>query len=401
MIQQRSRTTIKKVDGSGLTPTIIYSRLNGKRKFLFETAATHVSDGRYSIIGVNPRKTYSGANETLTETINSNEQTYNYNGDLVKLLKQVMPRISNETSYPFTGGAVGYFRYNRNETSIPAANFHVYDTVILFDHMLQELILIHTNSEPEYSSTDPEVVLSGLLDEILGIDLPHTSTSFDAGMLSEETTYAQFEQQVSLAKQAIEHQGLDEIVIARKLQASFKGDPFSFYRTFRLSSQSQYQYYIEFDDHVVIGSSNECFVQIHNGYLTSSEASAHEFCIDSSIQLKNGLVTGLMGFSSHAIDVLAKVLPSPSVVGKPFDESYALLQTIEQDERSLYGGTIGYIGFNGQIDFTHADEAIIIQNGKLQCEVSVTIDWNSDAKRLYATSSSHSISNLKKFRLAP
>lgn len=395
MIQQRSRTTIKKVDGSGLTPTIIFSRLNGKRKFLFETGAMHVSDSRYSFIAVNPRKTYSGVNDTLTETINSNEQTYNYNGDLVKLLKQVMPRISNETSYPFTGGAVGYFRYNRNETSIPAANFHVYDTVILFDHMLQELILIHTNSEPEHSSNDPEAVLSRLLDEILREDLPHTTTSFDVGMLSEETTYAQFEQQVSLAKQAIEQQLVDEIVVARKLQASFKGDPFSFYRSFRLTSQSPYQYYIEFDDHVVIGSSNEHFVQIQNGYLTSSETSAHEFCIDSSIQLKNGLVTGLMDFSSHAIDVLAKVLPSPSVVGKPFDECYALLRTIEKDERTLYGGTVGYIGFNGQIDFAHSNEAIVIQNRKLQCEVSVTIDRNSDTKRLYATSTSHSIGGIK------
>ena len=38
-------------------------------------------------------------------------RTYTHEGDLYELLKRLMPRITEDVDFPFTGGAVGYVGY--------------------------------------------------------------------------------------------------------------------------------------------------------------------------------------------------------------------------------------------------------------------------------------------------
>ncbi|CAM5436417.1 Anthranilate synthase component 1 OS=Lysinibacillus sphaericus OX=1421 GN=LS41612_07375 PE=4 SV=1 [Lysinibacillus sphaericus] len=54
-----------------------------------------------------------------------------------------MPRISNTTEFPFSGGAVGYIGSNATNIvlnhqgmlELPDVHFHVYETIIVFDHI--------------------------------------------------------------------------------------------------------------------------------------------------------------------------------------------------------------------------------------------------------------------------
>ncbi|MGM9943398.1 MAG: metal ABC transporter ATP-binding protein, partial [Lysinibacillus sp.] len=149
MIKHKLRTTIKKVNGDCLTPVLIFNRLQGTRKFLLESSSKHETTGRYSFIGANPRKTYTGSGTTLTEISHLTGKSYSYEGDLVRSLKQVMPRVSNHTEYPFTGGAIGTIRFNREQSTIPAVHFQVYDTIVIYDHVKDELTVIHTNIDAE------------------------------------------------------------------------------------------------------------------------------------------------------------------------------------------------------------------------------------------------------------
>ena len=381
MIKHTLRTTIKKVNGDCLTPVLIFNRLQGTRKFLLESSAKHETTGRYSFIGANPRKTYTGSGTTLTEISHLTGKYYSYEGDLVRSLKQVMPRVSNHTEYPFTGGAIGYIRFNREQSTIPAVNFQVYDTIVIFDHVKDELTVIHTNIDAEI--TEPN--MDNIIDQILN-GTATSPSAFSLGTFTEQTSQQQFEAQVEAAQQLIATGEVAEIVLSRKLQAAFSGDPFSLYRELRVKLPSPYMYYIEFGDHTVIGASPESVVSIYNEQLkTTTTTDVEAICVKDSILSNDAILSGTLSPTLHAIDALTYLLPADAVTGKPKEAATKAIQTIEQQQRALYGGAIGYIGFNGQIDFALASRTLLLKQSTAITEVGATVTATSVAKELYET----------------
>lgn len=392
MIKHKLRTTIKKVNGDCLTPVLIFNRLQGTRKFLLESSAKHETTGRYSFIGANPRKTYTGSGTTLTEISHLTGKYYSYEGDLVRSLKQVMPRVSNHTEYPFTGGAIGTIRFNREQSTIPAVNFQVYDTIVIYDHIKDELIVVHTNIDAEMNEPN--------IDDIIDQILNGTATvpgEFSLGAFTEQTAQDQFEAQVEAAQQLIAAGEVAEIVLSRKLQADFSGDAFSLYRQLRVQLPSPYMYYIEFGDHTVIGASPESVVSVYDGQLkTTTMTDVEALCVKSSIQYDGVTISGTLSPTLHAIDALTHLLPADRVTGKPKDAAAKAIQAIEQQQRALYGGAIGYIGFNGQIDFALASRTLLLQKNKAIAEVGATITASSNAKELYETTNAQAILQAEK-----
>lgn len=302
-IKQRFRTSMKKVNGDLLTPISIFQRLQGHHKFLLESSTKYEGNGRYSFIGVNPRKTYRGQNEHLQDISHLTNQTYQYEGELVPLLKQVMPRVSSHTEFPLTGGGIGYI--NALPESLPAMQFHVYDTLFIFDHLTDEIAVFHTNIEAE--QVDPNIDM--LIDELF------------AGHTPIETDYMLH----SLEKSA-----------TNRYDAKFSGDAFSLYRKLRVQHAAAYMYYIEFDECTLIGTSPKSTIQIRNGELltTNIDASIEHFCEGDSIHQSEQVQQGKLLPTFHAMDVVKELQPNE--------------------------GLIGYIGFNGQIDFTTPHSMITI-----------------------------------------
>lgn len=392
MIKHKLRTTIKKVNGDCLTPVLIFNRLQGTRKFLLESSAKHETTGRYSFIGANPRKTYTGSGTTLTEISHLTGKYYSYEGDLVHLLKQVMPRVSNHTEYPFTGGAIGTIRFNREQSTIPAVNFQVYDTIIIYDHVKDELIIVHTNIDAEMNEPNIDDIIDQIINGTAAVP-----GEFSLGAFTEQTAQDQFEAQVEAAQQLISAGEIAEIVLSRKLQTDFSGDAFSLYRQLRVQFPSPYMYYIEFGDHTVIGASPESVVSVYDGQLkTTTMTDVEAICVKSSIQYEGGTISGTLSPTLHAIDALTHLLPADRVTGKPKDAAAKVIQEIEQQQRALYGGAIGYIGFNGQIDFALASRTLLLQKNKAITEIGATITASSNAKELYETTNAQAILQVEK-----
>ena len=100
----------------------------------------------------------SGSGNKLEEYVFSTGKTYTHEGDLVVLLKRLMPRIMDNVDFPFTGGAVGYFGYGVahhsdkgpvDDVGLPDVHFNVYETIIVFDHVLHEVTLLRTEIDAE------------------------------------------------------------------------------------------------------------------------------------------------------------------------------------------------------------------------------------------------------------
>ena len=85
--------------------------MQGQRKFLLESSSLHNGSGRYSFLGMDPLKSYSGRDGKIEEHVYATGKRYSHEGNQFVLLKRLMPQITDDMDFPFTGGAVGYVGY--------------------------------------------------------------------------------------------------------------------------------------------------------------------------------------------------------------------------------------------------------------------------------------------------
>ncbi|MFC5601789.1 anthranilate synthase component I family protein [Sporosarcina koreensis] len=411
------RITEKKIEGDSLTPIHIFRRLQGRHRFLLESSSQHDRSGRYSFIGVDPVKAYSGGNGRLEEFVYSTGKTYVHEGDLYTLLKRLMPRIAENGKYPFMGGAVGYVGYGAAGDAVvhsdekPDVYFNIYDTVIIFDHLQNEVTLLHTEIHPEYTKPDldalAEVITNGPTEDEKGV----TISDYRCAVSQQE-----FEDRVRQAQQFIENGEVEQVVLSRKLEADIIGDPFALYRKLRKKNPSPYMYYMEFGKQTVIGASPESLVKVTDGTVITNpiagtrrrgrineedraleeelrsdpkELSEHDMlvelsqdelvpiCEPSSVRVATYMETiryehvmhlvseveGTLAPGLHALDALKATLPAGTVTGSPKGLAMDIISQLEEEPRGLYGGAIGYIGLNGNIDFALTIRTMTVQDG--------------------------------------
>ncbi|MCZ2259079.1 anthranilate synthase component I [Sporosarcina sp. G11-34] len=434
------RTMMKKLDGDSLTPILIFRRMKGKQKFLLESSSMHEGSGRYSFMGMDPRKSYSGSGNKLEEYVFSTGKTYTHEGDLVVLLKRLMPRIMDNVDFPFTGGAVGYFGYGVahhsdespvDEVGLPDVHFNVYETIIVYDHVLHEVTLLRTAIDAEPKVGDLDELAEQILSSSEG-----DNTSYALSDFVSSTTQPEFEGLVLRAKEYIEAGEVFQVVVSRRLEADFEGDPFSLYRKLRKRNPSPYMYYMDFGDHTVVGASPESLVCVSDGKVMTNpiagtrrrgkdraedlalekelladpkELSEHEMlvelgesdmkkvCVPGSIEITKHMevvryqhvmhivseVEGELSHSTHALDALTACLPAGTVTGSPKQRAMEIIDELEDVHRGIYGGAIGYLGFNGNMDFALTIRTLLIKNKKAYVQAGAGVVAGSVPKLEY------------------
>ena len=305
---------------------------------------------------------------------------------LYSLLKRLMPRIAEDGKYPFMGGAVGYVGYgaarvegiHSEENQLPDVYFNIYDTVIIFDHLLNEVTLLHTEIHPEYAKPDldalAELITEGPIEEVKGVSV----SDYRCALTQEE-----FENRVRRAKEFIEKGVVEQVVLSRRLEADIEGDPFELYRRLRKQNPSPYMYYMEFDDHTVIGASPESLVRVTDGTVVTNpiagtrrrgrneeedqaleeelrsdpkELSEHDMlvevsqkememvCEPSSVRVSTYMETvryehvmhlvseveGRLAPEVHALDALKATLPAGTVTGSPKKVAMDIISQLER-----------------------------------------------------------------------
>lgn len=417
-----SRTTMKKINGDSLTPILIFRRLQGQHKFLLESSAQHEGAGRFSFIGANPRKTYKGIGDEIQEFAYKTDQTYTHKGDLFVLLKRLMPRISNTTQFPFSGGAVGFVGYgatssftaNDEQQQLPDVHFHVYETIIVFDHVTDEVTLIHTNIDAEKKEPNLDELAGQLLTASEGEDTKFVYQSL------ESTPTEQFQASLTKAKDGLGGENA-RVVLSNRFLANFEGDAFALYRKLRKKNPAPYMYYVEFEDHIVMGTSPESLIRVkgdiviatptegsckrghttvedvenerklyeniqvrrsHTALVGGVQYELQSVCFRESIRVIEAMrierskhemymtshLEGTILPMLHALDVLKATLPK----GTPKEQTNACLEETAQ-KAGGFGGAIGFIGFNGHLDFSLTGRSIVVANETLHMQTAVTV----------------------------
>ena len=84
-------------------------------------------------------------------------------------------------------------------------------------------------------------------------------------------------------------------------------------------------------------------------------------------------VTGQLNEGLRAMDVLRAALPAGTLSGAPKIRAMEIIDELEPEKRGIYGGAVGYISWNGNMDTAIAIRTAVIKNGKLYVQAGAGV----------------------------
>lgn len=299
----------------------------------------------------------------------------------------------------------------------------LFDKVIAFDNVLQKIILIVNiklgdadNIDTEYNRAKREIMnMIDLLKNGERKREPAGRITGEITPLFDKDTYCGM---VEKAKHYIKEGDVFQIVLSNRLSAPFEGSLLNTYRMLRTINPSPYMFYFSGTDVEVAGASPETLVKLENGVLHTfplagtrprgktpeedkelergllrdeKELAEHNMLVDlgrndlgrisrfgtveveklhsierySHVMHIGSTVRGIIRDDCDAIDAVNAVLPAGTLSGAPKIRACRLINELENNKRGIYGGAIGYVAFNGDLDTCIAIRIAYKKNGKV------------------------------------
>ncbi|MDM8547439.1 aminodeoxychorismate synthase component I [Candidatus Venteria ishoeyi] len=94
-------------------------------------------------------------------------------------------------------------------------------------------------------------------------------------------------------------------------------------------------------------------------------------------------ITGQLQHDEDAVTLLRACFPGGSITGAPKHRAMQIIDTLEPAKRGIYCGTIGYLGYDGQMDSNIAIRTLSFQQGQIQCWAGGGIVADSEAQAEY------------------
>lgn len=434
-----------KKNADTLTPIGIYQSLPGSKKCLLESSFRHEEKGKFSFIGADPYKEFIGREQTATIKNLENGTTENRNEPVLAVFQQEFPKLDLDLPFPFVGGAIGYIGYDAirtyetvgdapaDDVNMPDVHLMLYKNIIVYDHRNETVFLIATNTGQESEKQLDERLAK--LQKAL-VPLPATDTADIQMTFQPEMEKEAFIRNVEIAKQHIQQGDIFQVVLSQRMKAQIDGDPFHFYRKLRKANPSPYMFYIDFEDYLLLGASPESLIQTRNCDITANpiagtrprgstkqmdETLAHELLTDekeisehrmlvdlsrndlSRISDANSIsvptymqiekyqhvmhmvseVTGKLASGYSSMDALIACLPAGTVSGAPKIRAMQIINQLENTKRGAYGGGVGYINFNHDLNMALTIRSLVIKNKQAYLQAGAGVVYDSDPESEY------------------
>ncbi|WP_231514895.1 anthranilate synthase component I [Oceanobacillus salinisoli] len=435
-----------KLHANSLTPIDIYRKLTGHKKFLLESTFPHDKKGKYSFIGANPYMEIIGHSDTTTKLDHEIGSKETLSENALTFIKNHLPKIDIDIPLPFYGGAIGYVGYDvirqfedigevlPDELNMPDIHFMVYKDIIVYDHSNQEIyvIAVHTNQTSEKELNENIAHLKNMLfTEYNTEEFQNSTIEFEPQITKEA-----FMEKVKSAKEYIQKGDIFQVVLSQRMAAKMEGDPFIFYQKLREANPSPYMFYIDFEDHLLLGASPESLVQTQGREIITNpiagtrargktpeedeqlmkelledekEIAEHRMLVDlsrndlgrvcevGSITIPTYMniekyqhvmhivseVKGRLHSNYSSIDALISCLPAGTVSGAPKIRAMQIINELEEKKRGAYAGGIGFINFNHDINIALAIRSLVVKDNKAYLQAGAGIVFDSSPEMEY------------------
>lgn len=97
-------------------------------------------------------------------------------------------------------------------------------------------------------------------------------------------------------------------------------------------------------------------------------------------------VNGELADGNHAYDFIRAVFPGGSITGAPKVRTMEIIEELEPVKRGVYTGSIGWIGFNGDLRLNVVIRTMLVKDGMCHVQAGAGIVIDSDGKEEYAES---------------
>ena len=226
-----------------------------------------------------------------------------------------------------------------------------------------------------------------------------------------------------------------QVVLSQRMSVPFESDPLNFYRALRTLNPSPYMYFLDLDDLQIVSSSPEILAKLENSLVTvrplagtrrrgitesedleleeellndEKEVAEHLMLIDlgrndigkvcspGSVVLSEKMVVERYAHVMHiasnvqghlkenlrAIDLLRATLPVGTLSGAPKVRAMQIIDELEPEKRGVFGGAVGYLSWNGNMDTAIAIRTGIIKDQVLyvQAGAGVVADSNAESE---------------------
>jgi anthranilate synthase component 1 len=201
---------------------------------------------------------------------------------------------------------------------------------------------------------------------------------------------------------------------------------FDVYRALRTINPSPYMYFLDFEHVRIAGASPETLVRVEDGlaelrpiagtrprgqtleedqraeqemFADPKEIAEHVMLVDlarndlgriskpGTVRLTERMIAeryshvmhitsnvqGSLAEGRDAIDVLRATFPAGTLSGAPKVRAMQIIEALEPERRGVYGGAIGYLGFDGNMDVAIAIRTVVEQNGVFQVQAGAGI----------------------------
>jgi anthranilate synthase component I len=367
-----------------------------------------------------------------------------------------VPRISrplvfdHTTLPPFIGGYVGYIGYDMVRgvevlprphlpSGFPDALLGRASTILVFDHLKQDLKLLHVIMQQGITDQDASSVAREKFSEIEDIlysgningrpQMPRIQGVQEVSLGDKEFTDA-----VLTAKDYLHKGDIMQVVLSRRVRIGLEGDPFDIYRRLRRINPSPYLFYIKVADVTLIGSSPEEMVRLQGDIITTvpiagtrprgkseveddylvedlmkdeKERAEHLMLLDlarndlgrvcapgtvkvvqrekvrlySHVMHIVSCVEGTRREGVDAVDVLKACFPAGTVSGAPKVRAMEIIDELEGRCRGPYAGAVGYLSYNGNMDTGIVIRTIFSRQDKTYLQAGAGIVWDSTPQR--------------------
>ena len=306
--------------------------------------------------------------------------------------------------------------------------------VVVFDNLAGTLTLVvMANSQEPDAYARALRRLDELSEELrhspVQLDTIHLSVDHDS---SDEQDFRSgfqqqdFQQAVETIKQYVLDGDVMQVVIAQRLSIAFEHDPLSLYRALRSLNPSPYMYLLNLDDMHIVGSSPEVLARSESGTVSvrpiagtrkrgktpaqdlameqelladPKEIAEHLMLIDlgrndvgriaqtGTVAVTDQMVIERYSHVMHivsnveaqladqlsAIDVLKATLPAGTLSGAPKVRAMEIIDELEPVKRGVYGGAVGYLSWQGNLDTAIAIRTAVIKDKQLHVQAGAGV----------------------------
>jgi anthranilate synthase component I len=315
---------------------------------------------------------------------------------------------------------------NPDPLGLPDMALMVTDAMLIFDHLRHELTILACafcedgGVEPAYERA--AATIAEMRERLRGaVPAPDRPSVAEPPKFESNVSRDEFEAAVARIVEYVHAGDAFQVVPSQRFSAPAPVEAFSVYRGLRAVNPSPYMYFLEFGDFQIAGASPEPLVKVTGRQVETrpiagtyprgkseeedrqlaerlkrdpKERAEHVMLVDlgrndlgrvceyGSVKVDEELeietyshvlhivsqVSGRLKEDVSAMDVLRSALPAGTLSGAPKVRAMQIIDELEKVKRGGYGGAVGYLSWNGDLDTAIHIRTVVCKDGQLHVQ---------------------------------